>query len=147
MAARNMQRIEINIYEKEFCVRLVIYKYYTEMHRSKEHKKQRAEFANTKWPDTTEYKQQAIAVSIPFMHTQQHDKYANTVQIPAKSYVADLYSLMIWLHKFIPSVQNRSGHCKMHTRPINRKPKPWRTGSASQMPHFDKFSADNTAYL
>jgi len=39
------------------------------MHRSKEHKKQRAEFANTKWPDTTEYKQQAIAVSIPFMHT------------------------------------------------------------------------------
>jgi len=26
MAARNMQRIEINIYEKELCVRLVIYK-------------------------------------------------------------------------------------------------------------------------
>ena len=26
MAARNMYRIEINIYEKELCVKLVIYK-------------------------------------------------------------------------------------------------------------------------
>jgi hypothetical protein len=32
MAARNMYRIEINIHEKEFCVRLVIYKDYTDMH-------------------------------------------------------------------------------------------------------------------
>jgi len=32
MAARNMYRIEINIYEKELCVKLVIYKDYTEMH-------------------------------------------------------------------------------------------------------------------
>jgi hypothetical protein len=32
MAARNMQRIEINIHEKELCVRLVIYKDCTEMH-------------------------------------------------------------------------------------------------------------------
>jgi len=32
MAARNMQRKEINIYEKELCVNLVIYKDYTEMH-------------------------------------------------------------------------------------------------------------------
>jgi len=32
MAARNMQRIEINIHEKELCVKLVIYKDYTEMH-------------------------------------------------------------------------------------------------------------------
>jgi hypothetical protein len=32
MAAQNMQRIEINIHEKELCVRLVIYKDYTEMH-------------------------------------------------------------------------------------------------------------------
>jgi hypothetical protein len=32
MAAQNMQRIEINIHEKELCVRLVIYKDYTEVH-------------------------------------------------------------------------------------------------------------------
>jgi hypothetical protein len=32
MAARNMYRIEINIQEKEWCVRLVIYKDYTKMH-------------------------------------------------------------------------------------------------------------------
>jgi len=32
MAARNMQRIEINIHEKELCVKLVIYKDYREMH-------------------------------------------------------------------------------------------------------------------
>jgi len=32
MAARNMQRIEINMHEKELCVKLVIYKDYTEMH-------------------------------------------------------------------------------------------------------------------
>jgi hypothetical protein len=32
MAARNMQRIEINIHEKELCVNLVIYKDYTEMY-------------------------------------------------------------------------------------------------------------------
>jgi len=31
MAARNMLRIEINIYEKELCVKLVIYKDCTEM--------------------------------------------------------------------------------------------------------------------
>jgi len=31
MANRNMQRKEINIYEKELCVKLVIYKDYTEM--------------------------------------------------------------------------------------------------------------------
>ena len=31
MAARNMQRIEINIHEKELCVRLVIYKDYSYM--------------------------------------------------------------------------------------------------------------------
>jgi len=31
MAARNMWRIEINIHEKELCVKLVIYKDYTEM--------------------------------------------------------------------------------------------------------------------
>ena len=31
MAARNMYRIEINIHEKESCVKLVIYKDYTEM--------------------------------------------------------------------------------------------------------------------
>ena len=30
MAARNMSRIEINIHEKELCVKLVIYKDYTE---------------------------------------------------------------------------------------------------------------------
>lgn len=35
----------------------------------------------------------------------------------------------------------------MHTRPTEEKPKPWRTGSVSQMYHFDKFSADNTAYI
>jgi len=32
MAARNMKRIEINVREKELCVKLVIYKDYTEMH-------------------------------------------------------------------------------------------------------------------
>jgi len=32
MAARNMQRIEINIHEKELHVKLVIYKDCTEMH-------------------------------------------------------------------------------------------------------------------
>jgi len=32
MAARNMYRIEINIHEKELCVKLVIYKDCTEMH-------------------------------------------------------------------------------------------------------------------
>ena len=32
MAARNMQRIKINIREKDLCVKLVIYKDYTEMH-------------------------------------------------------------------------------------------------------------------
>jgi len=32
MAARNMYRIEINIYEKDLYVKLVIYKDYTEMH-------------------------------------------------------------------------------------------------------------------
>jgi len=32
MATRNMQRIEMNIHEKELCVKLVIYKDYTEMH-------------------------------------------------------------------------------------------------------------------
>jgi len=31
MAAGNMYRIEINIHEKEMCVKLVIYKDYTEM--------------------------------------------------------------------------------------------------------------------
>ena len=31
MAARNMYRIETNIYEKELCVKLVIYKDYTDM--------------------------------------------------------------------------------------------------------------------
>ena len=31
MAARNIQRIEINIHEKELCVKLVIYKDYGEM--------------------------------------------------------------------------------------------------------------------
>jgi len=30
--ARNMERIEINIYKKKMCVKLVIYKNYTEMH-------------------------------------------------------------------------------------------------------------------
>jgi hypothetical protein len=32
ITARNMQRIEINIYKKELCVKLIIYKDYTEMH-------------------------------------------------------------------------------------------------------------------
>ena len=32
MDARNMYRIEINIHEKESCVKLVIYKDYTKMH-------------------------------------------------------------------------------------------------------------------
>jgi hypothetical protein len=30
--ARNMHRIEINVQKKELCVKLVIYKNYTEMH-------------------------------------------------------------------------------------------------------------------
>jgi len=38
MAARNVQRIEINVYEKELCVRLVIYKDYTEMYGQQEYK-------------------------------------------------------------------------------------------------------------
>jgi hypothetical protein len=33
VAARNMYRIEINIHEKQLCVKLVIYKDYTEMYR------------------------------------------------------------------------------------------------------------------
>jgi hypothetical protein len=37
MAVRNMYRKEINIYKKELCVKLVIYKDYTEMH-GKKHK-------------------------------------------------------------------------------------------------------------
>ena len=32
MAALNMQRIEINIHQKEMCAKLIIYKDYTEMH-------------------------------------------------------------------------------------------------------------------
>ena len=32
MVARNMLSIEINIYGKELCVKLVIYKNYTKMH-------------------------------------------------------------------------------------------------------------------
>jgi hypothetical protein len=32
MDARNMYRIEINIHGKELCIKLVIYKDYTEMH-------------------------------------------------------------------------------------------------------------------
>jgi len=32
MVARNMKRIEINIYGKQLCVKLVIYKNYTERH-------------------------------------------------------------------------------------------------------------------
>jgi len=32
MAARNMQRIEINTHEKELCFKLFIYESYTEMH-------------------------------------------------------------------------------------------------------------------
>jgi len=32
VGARNMYRSEINIYEKELCVKLVIYKNYIEMH-------------------------------------------------------------------------------------------------------------------
>jgi len=32
MTARNMYRIEINIDEKELCVKVVIYKDYTEVH-------------------------------------------------------------------------------------------------------------------
>jgi len=38
MAARNMYRIEINVLEKELCVKLVIYKDYTEM-QSQQNKK------------------------------------------------------------------------------------------------------------
>jgi hypothetical protein len=37
--ARNMYRIEINIYEKELCFKLVIYKNYTEMHGQQNIKK------------------------------------------------------------------------------------------------------------
>jgi hypothetical protein len=40
MAARNMWRIEINIHEKELCVKLVIYKDYTDMHGQQNIKKQ-----------------------------------------------------------------------------------------------------------
>jgi len=32
MAARNMKRIEINLYEKELCIKLVIYKNNTDKH-------------------------------------------------------------------------------------------------------------------
>jgi hypothetical protein len=32
MATQNMYRIEVNIHEKELCIKLVIYKDYTEMH-------------------------------------------------------------------------------------------------------------------
>jgi hypothetical protein len=32
MAARNLYRIEINVHEKELCLKLVIYKDCTEMH-------------------------------------------------------------------------------------------------------------------
>ena len=32
MTARNMQRIDINIHEKELCIKFVICKDYTEMH-------------------------------------------------------------------------------------------------------------------
>ena len=32
VAARNVQRIEINIHEKALCVKFVVYKDYTEMH-------------------------------------------------------------------------------------------------------------------
>jgi hypothetical protein len=39
MAARNMYRIEINIHEKKFCIKLVIYKDYTEMHGQQNTKK------------------------------------------------------------------------------------------------------------
>jgi len=39
MVARNMYRIEINIHEKELCVKLVIYKDYTEMHFQQNMKK------------------------------------------------------------------------------------------------------------
>ena len=39
IAARNMQRIELNIHEKELCVKLVIYKDYTEMHGQQNIKK------------------------------------------------------------------------------------------------------------
>jgi hypothetical protein len=39
MAVRNMQRIEINIHEKELCVKLVIYKDSTEIHGQQNIKK------------------------------------------------------------------------------------------------------------
>jgi len=39
MAARNMQRIEINIHKKELCVKLVIYKDYSETHGQQKIKK------------------------------------------------------------------------------------------------------------
>jgi len=32
MAAQNIYRIQINIHEKELCIKVVIYKDYTEMH-------------------------------------------------------------------------------------------------------------------
>jgi hypothetical protein len=38
MAARNIQRIEINIHEKELCVKLVIYKDYGDMHGQQDKK-------------------------------------------------------------------------------------------------------------
>ena len=43
MAARNIQRTEIKVHEKELCVRLVIYKDYTEMHGQ-----QNIKFSDTK---------------------------------------------------------------------------------------------------
>ena len=50
-------------------------------------------------------------VQVPqVVHTYQHDKHPNCSPTPAKSYVAVPYSLMIRLHIFIPSVQNRSGN-------------------------------------
>ena len=44
MAARNMWRIEINIHEKELCVKLVIYKDYTEIHGQQNVKKDNTVF-------------------------------------------------------------------------------------------------------
>jgi len=32
MAAQNMKKIEINVHENELCVKLVIYKDYTDIH-------------------------------------------------------------------------------------------------------------------
>jgi len=41
MVARNMYRIEINIHKKALCVKLVIYKDYTEMHGQQKIKKKK----------------------------------------------------------------------------------------------------------